>query len=337
MSTATEDEQLTRRGVAMGTLTYMSPEQARGEDLDARTDLFSFGAVLYEMSTGVPPFRGDTAVVIADAILNRIPVPPVRLNPNVSAKLEEIINKALEKDRKLRYQSAAEIRTDLQRLTRDSSSGRVASTVAAPVDAAPEAALMAAAKSSRFRWMAIWGVAAVVAALAVGSWLVFSRKAHALTEKDTIVLADFENATGDAVFDGTLRQGLSVQLEQSPFLSIIPDQKLQQTLQMMDQKPDAKLTPKIARELCERTSSAAVLDGSIAQIGSRYLLTLKAVNCASGETLASTEAQASDKDQVLDALGKTASDIRRRLGESLGSVQRFDTPLQTLLHLRWKL
>jgi tetratricopeptide (TPR) repeat protein/predicted Ser/Thr protein kinase len=327
MSTATEVEQLTRRGVAMGTLTYMSPEQVRGEDLDARTDLFSLGAVLYEMSTGVLPFRGDTAVLIADAILNRIPVPPVRLNPDLSPKLEEIIGKALEKDKKLRYQSAAEIRTDLQRLTRDSSAGRVASTVVMPVVAAPEATLTSAAKSSRFRWAAICGVAAAVFALTVGGWLFFSLRVHALTEKDTIVLADFANATGDAVFDGTLRQGLSVQLEQSPFLSIIPDQQVQQTLRMMDQKPDAKLTPEIARELCERTSSAAVLDGSIAQIGSRYLLTLKAANCASGETLASTEAQASNKDHVLDALGKTASDIRGKLGESLGSVQKFDTPL----------
>jgi eukaryotic-like serine/threonine-protein kinase len=327
MSTATEAEQLTRLGVAMGTLTYMSPEQVRGEGLDARTDLFSFGAVLYEMTTGVLPFRGDTAGVIADAILNRIPVPPVRLNPDLSPKLEEIISKALEKDKKLRYQSAAEIRTDLQRLTRDATSGRVAAVVQTPVVVAPDAALMPAAKSSRLRSMAICGVAAVVSALAVGGWLFFSRKAHALTEKDTIVLADFANATGDAVFDGTLRQGLSVQLEQSPFLSIIPDQQVQQTLQMMDQKPDAKLTSEIARELCERTSSAAVLDGSIAQIGSRYLLTLKAVNCTNGETLASTEAQASNKDHVLDALGKTASDIRGKLGESLGSVQKFDTPL----------
>jgi tetratricopeptide (TPR) repeat protein/predicted Ser/Thr protein kinase len=327
MSTATGVEQLTKRGVAMGTLTYMSPEQVRGEDLDARTDLFSFGAVLYQMSTGVLPFRGDTAVVIADTILNRVPVPPVRLNPDVSPKLEEIISKALEKDKKLRYQSAAEIRTDLQRLTRDSTSGRVAAVVPTPVVGAPDAGLMSPAKSSRFRWMAICGVAALVSALAVGGWLFFSRKAHTLTEKDTIVLADFENATGDAVFDGTLRQGLSVQLEQSPFLSIIPDQQVQQTLQMMDQTPDAKLTPEIARELCQRTSGAAVIDGSIAQIGSRYLLTLKAVNCASGETLASTEAQASDKDHVLDALGKTASDIRGKLGESLGSVQKFDTPL----------
>jgi serine/threonine protein kinase/tetratricopeptide (TPR) repeat protein len=328
VSTATEVEQLTRLGVVMGTLTYMSPEQVRGAELDARTDLFSFGAVLYEMSTGVLPFRGDTAGVIADAILNRTPVPPVRLNPDLPAKLEEIISKALEKDKKLRYQSAAEIRSDLQRVTRDSTAGRVASTVVTPVAAAPEGALKSAASSSRFRWATISGVTAVVVALAVAGWLFFVHKTHALSEKDTIVLADFTNATGDAVFDDALRQGLSVQLEQSPFLSIISDQRIQQTLKMMDQKPDAKLTPDIARELCQRTASAAVLEGSIAEIGTQYLLTLKAVNCGNGETLASTEAEAGDKNHVLDALGKTASEIRNKLGESISTVQKFDTPLE---------
>jgi eukaryotic-like serine/threonine-protein kinase len=169
--------------------------------------------------------------------------------------------------------------------------------------------------------MAVIGATVLVIGLAVGGWLFFSRKAHALTDKDTVVLADFDNKTGDAVFDGTLRQGLSAQLEQSPFLSIISDQQIQPTLQMMGQKPDAKLTPNIARELCQRTGSAAVLDGSIAQIGTQYLLTLKAVNCVSGQSLASTEAQASDKNHVLDALGKTASEIRNKLGESLNTLQ----------------
>src|SRR5208282_2083071 len=320
MPTAKELDHLTRPGTAIGTITYMSPEQVRGEDLDARTDLFSFGAVLYEMVTGVLPFRGETAAVITEAILNRAPVAPVRLNPDLSPKLEEVVNKALEKDRKLRYQSAAEIRTDLQRLKRDSDSSRSATT------AQGESTL--AAKTPAFRWLVIAGATAVVIGLIVGGWLFSSRRAHALTDKDTIVLADFTNTTDDPVFDGTLRQGLSVQLEQSPFLSIIPDQQIQQTLQMMGQKPDAKLTPEIARELCQRTASAAVLDGSIAQIGSQYLLTLKAVNCGSGESLASTEAQASDKNHVLDALGKTASQIRNKLGESLSTVQKFDTPLE---------
>jgi serine/threonine protein kinase/predicted Zn-dependent protease len=318
MPTASEPDMLTRPGTAIGTLAYMSPEQVRGEELDARTDLFSFGAVLYEMVTGTLPFRGDTSGVIAESILNRTPVAPVRLNPDLPPKLEEIITKALEKDKKLRYQSAAEMRTDLQRLKRDSDSGRVGASV-------PEVAATVERKKSRW----VYASAAVMAiALTASALFLHSRKAHALTDKDTIVLADFTNTTGDPVFDGALRQGLSVQLEQSPFLSIISEQQIQQTLQMMGQKPDAKLTLETARELCQRTGSAAVLDGSIAQIGTPYLLTLKAVNCSDGSSLASTEAQASDKNHVLDVLGKTASEIRNKLGESLSTVRKFDTPLE---------
>jgi len=310
MPTATAAEFLTSPGTTMGTMAYMSPEQARGEELDARTDFFSFGAVLYEMTTGRMAFPGNSAAIIHDAILNRAPTPLARVNPEVSPELERVINKALEKDRKLRYQNAADIRTDLQRLRRDSGSGR-------------------AVARRTIRWGAATGATILVIGLvAVGGWLFFSRKTHALTDKDTIVLADFTNTTDDTVFDGTLRQGLSVQLEQSPFLSIVSDQQIQQTLQMMEQPAEAKLTPTIARELCQRAGSAAVLDGSITQIGTPYLVTIVAVDCASGKSLASAEAQASDKSHVLDALGKTASEMRNKLGESLSTVQRYDTPLQ---------
>ncbi len=321
MPTVSEPEMLTRPGTAIGTITYMSPEQVRGEELDARTDLFSFGVVLYEMVTGVLPFRGETAGVIAEAILNRTPVAPVRLNPDLSAKLEEVIKKALEKDRKLRYQSAAEIRTDLQRLKRDSESGRAAAATA-QIESKP------AAKSTRFLWAAITGAALLVIGSAMGGWLYFSRKGHALTDKDTIVLADFTNSTGDTVFDGTLRQGLAVQLEQSPFLSLVPQERVQQTLQMMGQPTDARLTPQLAREVCQRTTSAAMLQGSIATLGNQYVLGLRAENCRTGRVIDDQLVQAAKKEDVLNALSQMASKFRARVGESLATVQQHDVPLE---------
>jgi eukaryotic-like serine/threonine-protein kinase len=319
MSTASPPDRLTQPGTAMGTMVYMSPEQVRCEEMDARTDLFSFGVVLYEMVTGVLPFRGESNGMMAEAILNRTPVAPVRLSPDVPPKLEEIISKALEKDRKLRYQSAADIRTDLQRLRRDLESVREAAATPHVVSKPPFKSV---------RWGLVSVGAIVLIGLAIAARLLYPHKVHALTDKDTIVLADFTNTTGDSVFDGTLRQGLSVQLEQSPFLSIITDQQVQQTLSLMGQAADAKLIPAIAREVCQRTSSAAVLDGSIAKIGTQYLLTLKAVHCETGRTLASTEAQASDENHVLEALGSVSVEIRNKLGESLSTIQKFDTPLE---------
>jgi eukaryotic-like serine/threonine-protein kinase len=318
MPTATAGELLTSPGTTMGTMAYMSPEQARGEELDARTDLFSFGAVLYEMATGRMAYPGNSAAVIHDGILNRTPIPASQINQGLPPKLDEVIGKALEKERKLRYQSAADIRTDLQRLKRDKDSARVS---------AAASTVGGAGRKVGLHWKVFVPATLLIVALGACAYFYFHRTPK-LTDKDTIVLADFVNTTGDAVFDGTLKQGLSIQLEQSPFLSIISDQQIQQTLRMMGQTLDAKLTPEIARELCQRTGSAAVLDGSIAQIGTQYLLTLRAVNCSSGESLASTEAQASDKSHVLDSLGKAASEIRNKLGESHSTVQKFDKPLE---------
>ena len=306
---------LTSPGSTMGTVAYMSPEQARAKELDARSDLFSFGAVLYEMATGVLPFRGESSAVIFKAILDGKPTPAVRLNPEVPPELERIIDKALEKDRDLRYQSAAEMRSDLQRLKRDSESIKVP----------------AAAKAPRRRWPWISGVAALISIIASGAaYFLLHKRAPKLTDKDTIVLADFTNTTGDPVFDGTLRQGLSAQLEQSPFLSLVSDQRVAQTLALMSQPKDARLTKDLTREVCQRTASAATIEGSISSLGSQYVLGLNAVNCHNGDVLAQEQVTANGKEQVLKALGDATTKLRGKLGESLASVQKYDAPLENV-------
>jgi eukaryotic-like serine/threonine-protein kinase len=311
-TTELDSDHLTSPGSVVGTVAYMSPEQVRARELDARSDLFSFGVVLYEMATGALPFRGESPGAIFNAILEGKPTPAVRLNPDVPVRLEEVINKCLEKDRNLRYQHASEIRTDLRRLKRDTES-------------AQKPTASAATSRTGLAWkVAIRAVLALVL-LTVGGYFYFHRRPK-LTDRDTIVLSEFDNTTGDPVFDGTLRQGLSVELEQSPFLSVVTDEQIQQTLGLMG-KNNIKLTPTVAREICQRRGSTAVLNGAIAQIGSQYLLTVKAVNCAGGEVLASTNAQATDKDHVLGALGYASSEIRLRLGESLASLQKYNAPL----------
>src|SRR5712675_1496103 len=318
MPTVTAEAMLTSPGMTLGTMAYMSPEQARGEELDARTDLFSFGAVLYEMATGRMAFSGNTAAIVHEAILNRAPVPVARLKPELPPKLEEVINKALEKDRKLRYQSAVDIRTDLQRLKRDTESARVPAATSAVVGVGEQRGI---------RWNVIVPAAAAVIALAAGGYFFFHGTPK-LTDKDTIVLADFANATGDTVFDGTLRQGLSSQLEQSPFLSLISDRRTRQTLQFMGKPADAKLTPEIAREVCERTASKAYMSGTISSLGSQYVIGVSAINCQTGDTLAQEQATADSKEHVLAALGGAATTIRERLGESLKTVHELSTPIE---------
>jgi serine/threonine protein kinase/tetratricopeptide (TPR) repeat protein len=374
-----DGEHLTSPGTMVGTVAYMSPEQVRAKELDARSDLFSFGAVLYEMTTGQLPFRGESPAVICKAILDAAPTPAVRLNPDVPAELERIINRSLEKDRELRYQHASDMRSELQRLKRDTDTGRVIAASSGTVVAAQESGELRSAgragvpvptqslpplaavptqtsgtdgvssraaavgelrsagragvpvptRSLLTRTFSVVGAALVIAALVAGGLYYRSRQhaVHVLTEKDTIVLADFANSTGDAVFDDTLKTALSVALNQSPFLNVLSENKIAATLKLMSRPAGTKLTPEVTRELCQRADSKAYIAGSIASLGNQYVLGLKAVNCQSGDPLAEQQVTAAGKEKVLDALGEAASKLRTELGESLATVQKLDVPL----------
>jgi serine/threonine protein kinase/tetratricopeptide (TPR) repeat protein len=350
-----EEKELTTSGSTMGTVTYMSPEQVAGKPLDARSDLFSFGVVLYEMATGHAPFERETLGTIFGAILHEEAEPPTRSNPQLPPRMEEIILKALEKNRESRYQRAADIRTDLQRLKRDTESGKIATeyveanALARPSERSATAssgavelrstgpfdsqskpsAVAVTTPASRRAKLGKYTAACLVAVLLAGGLYYRShQQSNHLTEKDTIVLADFDNKTGDAVFDDALKRALAVELGQSPFLSVLSDRKVSETLRLMGRAANERVTVDVGRELCQRAGSTAVLGGTISSLGSHYLIDLNAVACGTGDTLAKEQSEATSKEDVLKALSQASSSLRAKLGESLPSVQKFDVPLE---------
>jgi serine/threonine protein kinase/tetratricopeptide (TPR) repeat protein len=362
-ATTSDAQHLTSPGSIPGTIAFMSPEQLRGQDLDARSDLFSFGAVLYEMATGRMPFDGASSSEIISSILRDEPRPSWQLNAAVSPELDHVIRKALEKDRNLRYQHASDMRADLQRLKRDSESGRLATMTASPPATAavmetpppssaspptanlglgsgssPGAGMVQPAAEARSapkvpapgkkRWQIASAAFLIIAAFIAGVLYYRSHRPPRLTEKDTIVIADFDNKTGDAVFDDTLKTALTVALNQSPFLNVLPDPKISETLKLMTRPADTRLTPSVAREVCERTDSKGYIAGSIASLDNQYVLAVKAVNCQNGDLLGEEQVTADGKKNVLNAVGDAAAKLRGRLGESLATVHSLDVPLQ---------
>ncbi len=315
---------LTTAGDTLGTVANMSPEQIEGKTLDGRSDLFSFGIVLYEMATGRLPFDKPTKGATFGAILHEQPIPVRQWNPGMPGRLEEIVHKALEKNRDLRYHHASEMRADLQRLKRDLESGH-SSTASAVVVEKPLPVW------SGKRWKVAIPVllcTALVIVIVAGGLYYRLHQSKPLTDKDTIVLSDFTNTTGASVFDDTLKQGLSVQLEQSPFLDLVSERKVNETLKLMGRSAGDRLTPEVTREVCQRTGSKAMLTGSIAGLGSQYVIGLKAVDCNTGDVLAEAQEQAAGKEAVLKALDNAAVSLRGKLGESLSSVQKYATPVE---------
>jgi eukaryotic-like serine/threonine-protein kinase len=310
-------EHVTTMGTTLGTVAYMSPEQARGDDLDARADLFSFGIVLYEMATGRLPFAGATPIATFEALLTRQPPPPSSVNQSVPAEFDRIIAKALEKQRDVRYQTAADLRSDLKRLLRAGESASL------PVAAAPPPPR----PRRRVGWKMLATGAAVAAAAIAGVFL-YSSRPRAFAERDAVVITDFANSTGEPVFDDTLKEALEVQLRQSPFLSVLPEQRVQSTLRLMGRRPDEKLTPAVARDLCQRTASKAMIASAISRLGNSYVISLDASNCRTGDVIEKRQVQAESREAVLKSLGSAAEQLRRGLGESLASIGKYDAPVR---------
>ncbi|MFN2390701.1 MAG: protein kinase [Pyrinomonadaceae bacterium] len=348
-------------GMIMGTANYMSPEQARGLTVDARSDIYSFGIVFYEMLSGRLPFEGETAIDTIAAILHKEPVPLNQSLPDLPAEIEQIVNRTLRKNADERYQSIKDVLTDLRsvkqkldyeevgrsfppeksktnleeqqtKLFDSSSSGQIISMANATTNETgarqTSSAEYIATEIKRHKKGAI--LIAVLATVAIAASILFIhfRSARVLTEKDTILLADFVNATGDSVFDGTLKQALAVQLGQSPFLNIFSEDRVREGLKFMGRAPDERLTRDVGREICQRQGLKAMLVGSIASLGNHYVITLEAINAKTGDAIASEQTEAESKEQVLHALGLAAMKLREKLGESLQSIQKFDAPIE---------
>jgi serine/threonine protein kinase/tetratricopeptide (TPR) repeat protein len=303
----------TEAGVVMGTAGYMSPEQVRGEAADHRADIFAFGAILYEMLTGLRAFQKPTSAETMTAILNEEPTAISQIAPQVPLALQRVVVRCLEKNPEQRFQSASDLAFALEALS-DSGALRQSAIAQMGLD------------SRRSKYLKLVAVAVVGLGIIAGAYIYLRRPAK-LTAKDTIVLGDFANSTGDPIFDDTLKQALTTALRQSPLLNVLSESRVATTLRLMRRSPDTPLTPEISREICQRSDGKAWIGGSISGIGTEYVIGLRAVNCQSGDTLAQEQVTAASKEKVLDALGQAASRLRGELGESLPNLQKFDVSL----------
>jgi eukaryotic-like serine/threonine-protein kinase len=330
-------DQLTTIGTTIGTVAYMSPEQARGQEIDARSDVFSAGVVLYEMAAGQPPFKGPTVATIFESLLTQAPMAASEIKAGIPAELDRIILKALEKDRETRYQGAAELRADLKRLKRVADSGFATAAVTAP-GASQDAPLRDSgrrggsldppAAKSTWRKPVFIGAPLLTALAVAGFFFYRSINTPALTQKDSVVLSSVVNRTGDPMFDDTLGEALGLQLRQSPFLNVVPEQQVQATLRLMGREPMTPITTELGREICQRSGAKALLGGTVAMLGSSYVLTLNAQDCVAGNVIAEEQTQANSKETVLQVMGTAVSAFREKLGESLASIQRYDAKIE---------